>query len=599
MATAVEPKKVGPKPSPVFYKKTTLKSDYMKFPANAIAVGRVGDNKGKLILACGALDRIIVLDPDTGQVMKEYGPEVGTGGALDDVREGPDGTLYFTHLGKFHIGYVRPDGTFGKIPAKIWNNSLCVTRDGKWLYYGLCIGDDQLWRQELEDGLPKKGVAPELVQQNPGWSNSMEAYDDGFIYSPLNMYGEVRKINAETKEITTLYKNLEFPSSCKINDATGILYTSEFHLGYISRIDLKIKDPVRAKRILAVAPPATDNVAVICGPKPRIFGSSFVEDWIFECYENGDPMRIIAKGGHLPFQIQVMKGANGDRILIRDLMRVREWFPAENRYETLAHATFWSYAQNKFFDHGHKRYDPERINWTSSFEDYLKIPCGKIFQPTAEGHFLVGGAMVETFGSRIVIFDIENRKALRTIDDLGDAHDAIMVGQDIYTITGPAENPNYDWPLKGVRILKVTPDDKQEVVFTGGTNLVAFATRHDIAFASDADTGIIYQVVQDGKWLPKPVQFVSGLKGPQGMTFANDGNLLVMENNEGHDGRMLKVDLKTKEVTVLAGGLGVNWKLNTRDWKVLFPISQAAQASDGSIYFTEPGTKSLSVLRAE
>jgi hypothetical protein len=65
------------------------------------------------------------------------------------------------------------------------------------------------------------------------------------------------------------------------------------------------------------------------------------------------------------------------------------------------------------------------------------------------------------------------------------------------------------------------------------------------------------------------------------MTIGNDGNLSVMENNEGYNGRMLKVDLKTKAITLLADGLGVNPNLNKRNWHVLFPISQVAQTSDG------------------
>jgi len=100
-------------------------------------------------------------------------------------------------------------------------------------------------------------------------------------------------------------------------------------------------------------------------------------------------------------------------------------------------------------------------------------------------------------------------------------------------------------------------------------------------------------VVKDGTWLNEPIKLVSGLKGPQGMTIGNDGNLLVMENNGGYNGRMLKVDLKTKAITVLADGLGVNPKLNKRNWHVLFPISQVAQTSDGTIYFIEPGTTSF------
>ena len=48
---------------------------------------------------------------------------------------------------------------------------------------------------------------------------------------------------------------------------------------------------------------------------------------------------------------------------------------------------------------------------------------------------------------------------------------------------------------------------------------------------------------------------------------------------------------------VLAHSLGVNPELNKRDWNVLFPISVVAQSSDGSIYFTEPGCSSFSVLK--
>ncbi|MBT8469116.1 MAG: hypothetical protein KJN97_10235 [Deltaproteobacteria bacterium] len=85
------------KPSPVTYDKRTLRSDYMAAPANALAIGRIGANKGKLILACGALNRIIIMDPDTGRVIREYGTEYGVEG-LDDVSEAPDGTLYFSNI---------------------------------------------------------------------------------------------------------------------------------------------------------------------------------------------------------------------------------------------------------------------------------------------------------------------------------------------------------------------------------------------------------------------------------------------------------------------------------------------------------------------
>src|SRR5210317_1161661 len=122
------------KPSKVKYDKRTIRSDYMAAPSNAIAVGRVGRYKGKLLCAAGALDELIIMDPDTGKVIRTYGEEYGVVG-LDDVSEGPDGTLYFSNIPTGKIGWIKPDDSHGMIDAKPWINSIAVTRDGKWLYW--------------------------------------------------------------------------------------------------------------------------------------------------------------------------------------------------------------------------------------------------------------------------------------------------------------------------------------------------------------------------------------------------------------------------------------------------------------------------------
>jgi hypothetical protein len=340
------------KPSPAVYKKSTIKSNYMTAPCNGMIVGRVGKNKGKLILAVGMINKIRVLDPDTGKVLQEYDDKYGCSNCTDDVTEGPDGTLYFTRLvASDKIGYIRPDGTHGNIQAVFWNNSIVVTRDGKWLYFGCCGGNDQIWRYKLEsNGLPAPGAKPELIEEGGGWPNSMEEGGDGFIYSVSNLYGKIRKINIETNEITEVFDNLEFPSSIEINDEAGVVYTSEFHLGYVSRIDLKIKDPRKAKRVIAKVPPCLDNVAVMDGPQPRIFASSFVEDIVFEAKENGDMINILSHGGMMPSSIQIVRDPKGDRYFIKEFGRVREWFPAENRYDTLAWANFRSYFEDKTYE---------------------------------------------------------------------------------------------------------------------------------------------------------------------------------------------------------------------------------------------------------
>ena len=583
-------------PSPIEYDKRTIRSDYMAAPANAIAVGRVGPNKGKLLLAAGALDEIIVMDPDTGKVIRTYGEEYGLKG-LDDVSEAPDGTLYFSNIPIGTIGWIKPDGSHGSIEAKPWINSIAVTRDGKWLYWAIVIGDDQLWRYPLgEDGLPS-GPA-ELVQENPGWSNSMDPSNDGLIYSPLNMYGDVRTINPETGEIKVVYEDLEFPSAVDIDDSTGLLYSTEFHLGYITRIDLNQPDPRKAKKILAVVPPATDNIAVTDivnkqGGRARVYGSSFIEDWIFEAYENGDPIRTIARGGMLPMAISVLRTENGDRIFTRDLGGVQEYFPEEGRYQRVAQGNFWNYADDKQFDRGEARYDPNRIDWTATGDYFLTIPWGKTMQPTSDGMFLTGGNMMENEGNRLAIMDPVTGQASRTIKDLEFVQDAIMVGEDIYYMGGATA----DWP-NAMQIIRIGANDEQEVVFEG-ENFKGFARNDDMAFVSDGDAGKIYQVVKDGQWLAEPIEIASGLKGPQGITIGIHGNLIVMENNEPYNGRMLSIDLATQEITVLADALSVDPSVEKRNWRVLKPTAAVAQTSDGTIYFTEPGATSFSVLRPQ
>jgi hypothetical protein len=62
---------------------------------------------------------------------------------------------------------------------------------------------------------------------------------------------------------------------------------------------------------------------------------------------------------------------------------------------------------------------------------------------------------------------------------------------------------------------------------------------------------------------------------------------------------MLSIDLKTKIITVLASALGVDPSVEKRNWKVLKPHATVAQTLDGTIYFTEPGATSFSVLRPQ
>ena len=215
-------------------------------------------------------------------------------------------------------------------------------------------------------------------------------------------------------------------------------------------------------------------------------------------------------------------------------------------------------------------------------------------QPTADGQFITGGNMMENEGNRLAIVDPVTGKSSRTIKNIEFAQDAIMVGKDVYYAGGLSKN----WPKAG-EIIRITPDDKRETVLKG-ENWKAFATNHDVAFVSDEDAGLVVQVVENGEWMKQPKVIAKDLKGPQGMTLGIHGDLIVMEKNtDPYNGRMLSIDLTSKEITVLADALGVDPSVEKRNWKVLKPHSTVAQTLDGTIYFTEPGATSFSVLRPQ
>jgi|GEM_PF-1011373 len=607
------------------YKRTVIKDNFMKFPANAIAIGMHGALEGKIIGALGMRNSVEIMDPDSGQVIRSYSlPDYPVKG-VDDVSEGPDGTLYWSNAAFGTIGYVKPDGTTGEFEGIGWVNSIAASRDGNWLYFGACIGKDELWRVELgQDGLPKPGGVREMVQAQPGWSNSMDASADGYIYAPTNLYGTVRRIHPASGKVEQVWEGLGFPSAIDVNDATGILYSTEFHLGNITRIDLE----KGYSRVLAKLPPATDNVAASDDSiHPRIFGSSFVADHIVEVYENGDDARIISEGGLHFMGIEIL----GDRVFIRDMGRIMEYHPKAKRFENIAWGQFGDYIDGKSHDWGPQRYDPKKLSWQTAMQDVVTIPFGKVMRLTPDGKSLIAaGNMAELVPNSLTIIDVETREKQRQILDLPHLEDAVMVGDDLYVIaqkvpesmSQPRPNETYlanaGPSMEGLKgesweILRIGKDGQRTSVFQaefvpvapdalayGSNTITAFAQRGGDVYMTDVHKGVVYQVAKGDTWLDQPAVIARGLKGPEGISFSNDGTLLVLENNEadqdGHNGRLVKVNASTGAVEVLYTGLGISKKLNPANFQVLVPHAPIGQTPDGSIYLYEPGYTSFTVL---
>ena len=567
------------KPSPVEYRKTTLHDNYMAWMPNGVIVGKHGLNEGNLIVGSVITNAVRVVDPDTGKIIRSWqGQADGMAGA-DDIAEGPDGSIYHVNANGVGIGRIHPDGTTSVVPGTKevtqgeWTNAVAISKDGKTLFFTQAIGQDAVYSIDLSDPNAKAVKHGE----NIGWHNSSDFGADGMVYGGNNVYGGLMQFNPKTGEDKVIFHDgLEFVSSAEINDATGLVYVTEFHLGHTSEIDLK----TGMRRVISTTEPFLDNVGVEDKQDPRIFAASYAYDTLYEVYANGDTPRVIIKGdGSLPEGIAIMKSEGGERIFIKDRFRLREYFPQTGTYRAIAHTSFQQFIEG---DRA-KFYDADRVTWRNKVKGYINLNWMRsLHQVVGEEKFVIAGAIMDHAPGRVLIFDLKQNKPIRTeVDFKATTADAIMVGDDIYVANGDV-------------ITRVDPKGKRTDVYTGKSPH-AFAQSAAGAWVTDYEAGTLLQVAEGDQWLGEPRVVLSGLNKPHGINLANDGNLLLIEEKSAADattGRLLKIDRKSGQKTIIQDGLQITFSSN-----LLEPVAQVAQSADGSIYITEPGDKSMSLIQ--
>jgi hypothetical protein len=73
------------------------------------AAGIIFDSKDQLHISSIVGREIVVMDPETGEILDRLGPDVGVEGP-DDLIFGPDGSLYWTSFLTGEVGRLSPDG---------------------------------------------------------------------------------------------------------------------------------------------------------------------------------------------------------------------------------------------------------------------------------------------------------------------------------------------------------------------------------------------------------------------------------------------------------------------------------------------------------
>jgi len=459
------------------------------YGANGLMFG----DDGYLYIACVLGREIVVMDPDSGEMVRRLTPEDGVDGP-DDLAFGPDGSLYWTEIIQGMVGRMNTEGVVEKQFVGRGANSITFSDDGR-LFVGLDFLGDAFY--EID---PDFSEEPRLIAEGIGMLNAMDFGPDGYLYGPIITQGRIVRIDvdADPFEMTTVADGFQgTPVSVKF-DSQGRMHALDQDFGTVYRIDHLTGD----MEVVCQLPAGLDNMAF--NTDDRLFVSGSHDGVIFEILPDGE-YRVVSEGGIVcPFGVAVMPREQGESVFVADMWSIREfdgatgeplgikehgWFFPESITSAMSIAT-----------------DGEELVISSWFENMVMALDWEADQITESYPIPAIPIFAIRFGGEIVVSQIGT-------GDVSPAAGGDPLATGIWVPTG----------------METTDDD---------------------LFVCDWYTGNVYRIVTDGE--PTMDVVASGLILPEDLAWDLDGSLLVTESGAG---RVTAIDLDTGEKTVVVDGL--------------------------------------------
>jgi sugar lactone lactonase YvrE len=457
--------------------------------------GIMFDSEDRLHIASVFGREIVVMDPETGEILDRLGPEQGVEGP-DDVAFGPDGSLYWTSIMTGEVGRLSPDGekhTVAQLPPGV--NPITFSDDGR-LFVALCFLGDALYEVD-PDGVEE----PRLIAENMGGGecalNGMDWGPDGFLYGPRAVLPGLFRVDVDTGEFTMLAEDvvgvaLKFDSQWR-------LHVLDLATNQLLRVDTE----TGSTQVVATVPTGFDNLAF--DSRDRLFVSNADTGAIFEVVPDGT-MRTVSEGGMIaPGGVAVLPGLDGESVFVADLWLLREFDGLTGDEKSAEPAPTWS---------------------------ALTI--------SPDGDNLV---LTSWMTNAVAVWNPGTLEVLESYDDFAVPLNAIRFQGDLVV----AE-------LGTASVVRANAGDPSErVALVEGLGVPAgLAATDDDLWVSDWATGLVLQVVADGEPLAEPVPMATDLAFPEGLAVAPDGSLLVVETGVG---RLSRIDTTAGEVSIVAEGL--------------------------------------------
>jgi len=452
---------------------------------------------------------IVVMDPETGEILETFGPDMGVD-VPDDLIFGPDGSLYWTSFFFGEVGRLAPDNTVTTQFVAPGANPITVSDDGR-LFTSQCFAGETVFELSLDLDVP-----PREVISFPGTScglNGMDWGPDGHLYGPRQFVGDVVRVDVDGGTFEVVASGFGGPGAVKF-DHQGRLYVLDAVRGEIARVDQNSGETTIIARLIR----GLDNLAFTSDD--RLFVSSFADNFIVELVEEADcaaegpcgEFRTVSPGGlGVPAGIVVVtEPGRRETIFVVDAYTLRQLSARSGEEQNV---TRWAPGLSPTL--------PLTVAWDNGNLVLSGITAGvvQVWDPEAqeviEEHAFDTAINAIRFQGDLIVADFANSGVVRI----------------------PASDPA-----------------AREVLMDGLVVPAGLAASEDDLWVGDQGTGNVWQVIEDGALLPSPLLVADDLEGPEGLALDRSGDLLVVEAKAG---RISRIKPETGETFPVAENLAI------------------------------------------
>jgi len=233
---------------------------------------------GRLFVASVIGSELVVLDPDSGEVLERLVEGVD---GPDDVAFNQAGDFFWTSILTGEVAGITAAGeriTAARLTPGV--NPITFSDDGR-LFVAQCFFDDKLFEVDPDGVNPARLISDQL---GPGCGlNGMDWGPDGRLYGPRWFQNQVVSFDVDEGDMRIEATGFNVPAAVKF-DSQGVLHVLDTGAGSVVRVQ------DGRQSVVAVLEQGLDNLAF--DADDRLFVSSFVDGTVWRVAPDGSLVEL-------------------------------------------------------------------------------------------------------------------------------------------------------------------------------------------------------------------------------------------------------------------------------------------------------------------